>query len=424
MTFDAVGIAPANLMLPREDVNPTAWACLACDQYTAQPEYWAEAALEVGSAPSTLHMMIPECDLASAAARTPAIHQTMRAYLDGGILREAVRDGFVLVERGTRGGERVGLVCAVDLEQYDLSPAGNALVRPTEETIAERLPARMALRQGAPLEMSHILLLMDDVLHSVVEPLHERRRDLRPLYDFPLMKNGGHLRGWAVDSEADKAAVLAALSALKARLPAGAPLLVVGDGNHSLAAAKAYWETCKRGLSKAQQAAHPARWALCEIENIHDDALTFAPIHRLLTGVDGAAVMADWTYYCDQHQMDLSEVTAPGEQEQTMRVVYGGHEAVAAVSHPDGAIAAQTLQRYLDDFLRRHPEARLDYIHGDEALRALCQGTDAIGFLMPEMDKARFFDTVRRLRVLPRKTFSLGGADEKRFYMECRRLTP
>lgn len=156
--------------------------------------------------------------------------------------------------------------------------------------------------------------------------------------------------------------MLAALTALKAQLPADAPLFVVGDGNHSLAAAKAYWETCKRSLSKAQQATHPARWALCEIENIHDDALTFAPIHRLLTGVDGAAVMADWTYYCDRRQMDLSEVTAPGEQEQTMRVVYGGHEAVAAVSHPDGAIAAQTLQRYLDDFLRRHPEARLDYI--------------------------------------------------------------
>lgn len=422
MTFDAVGVSPADFLLPREDVNPTLWACLACDQYTSQPEYWAEAALEVGHAPSTLHMILPECDLASAAARTPAIHQTMRAYLDGGILREAVRDGFVLVERGTASGERVGLVCAVDLEQYDASPEANAPVRPTEETIASRLPARMALRQGAPLETSHVLLLMDDVMHSVVEPLHERRRELRPLYDFPLMKNGGHLRGWAVDSEADKAAVLAALTALKSRLPAGAPLLVVGDGNHSLAAAKAYWEACKRGLSAAQRATHPARWALCEIENIHDDALTFAPIHRLLTGVDGAAVMADWTYYCDQRHMDLSEVTDPGDQEQTMRVVYGGNEAVAAVSNPDGAIAAQTLERYLNDFLRRHPEARLDFIHGEEALRALCQGADAIGFLMPEVDKARFFDTVRRLRMLPRKTFSLGGADEKRFYMECRRL--
>lgn len=424
MLYEQVGVIPANLLLPREGVHPTAWACVACDQYTSQPEYWQEAALQVGDAPSALKLILPECFLSEAAERVPAIQQTMRQYLTDGTLLEQVHDGFVLVERATGSGERVGLVCAVDLEQYDYTPGSLSLVRPTEETIRSRLPARLAVRNGAPLEVSHILLLMDDPLQTVVEPLYARRERLRKLYDFPLMMNGGALRGWAVTSEEDKAAILGALTALRDAQGNHPLLFAVGDGNHSLATAKACWESLKLVLSPEEQAHHPCRYAMCEIENIHDDALTFEPIHRVVAGVNPAALMQDWTVYCHERCMDLSEVTGQGGCEHVMRVVYGGCEAVAAVTNPDGTMPADTLQRYLDDYLRRHPEARMDYIHGEDVVRRLCQAPDTIGFLLPALDKADFFPTLQRVGVMPRKTFSLGEAHEKRFYMEARRIVP
>ena len=417
------GIVPARLLLPRETVSPTTWACVACDQYTSQPEYWQEVALEVGAAPSTLHLMLPECFLGEAAQRLPSIQKTMRDYLAQGIVYPAVENGYVLVERTTQSGMRLGLVCAVDLEQYDYAPGTRSLVRPTEETIASRLPARLAIRRGAAMELSHILLLMDDPLQTVVEPLYACRHALRPLYDFPLMKDGGHLRGWAVDDEGHKAQLDAALAALLAQQGDDPLLFAVGDGNHSLATAKAYWEQLKPSLTAEQQAVHPARYALCEVENIHDDALIFEPIHRVLTGVSGAEVMADWTLYCHERGMDLSEVTGLDDTEHVFRVVYDGMEAVAAVSKPDGAIPAATVQRYLDDFLRRHPEASIDYIHGDDTLRTLAGQPGSIGFLLPPIDKDGFFAAVKALGTLPRKTFSMGHANEKRFYMECRKIT-
>ena len=417
------GIVPARLLLPRETVSPTTWACVACDQYTSQPEYWQEVALEVGAAPSTLHLMLPECFLGEAAQRLPSIQKTMRDYLAQGIVYPAVENGYVLVERTTQSGMRLGLVCAVDLEQYDYAPGTRSLVRPTEETIASRLPARLAIRRGAAMELSHILLLMDDPLQTVVEPLYACRHALRPLYDFPLMKDGGHLRGWAVEDEGHKAQLDAALAALLAQQGDDPLLFAVGDGNHSLATAKAYWEQLKPSLTAEQQAIHPARYALCEVENIHDDALVFEPIHRVLTGVSGAEVMADWTLYCHERGMDLSEVTGLHDTEHVFRVVYDGMEAVAAVSKPDGAIPAATVQRYLDDFLRRHPEASIDYIHGDDTLRALAGQPGSIGFLLPPIDKYGFFAAVKTLGTLPRKTFSMGHANEKRFYMECRKIT-
>ncbi|MBP3649719.1 MAG: DUF1015 domain-containing protein [Clostridia bacterium] len=414
----SIGICPTNILLPRGDVHPTTWACVACDQYTSQPEYWQDVALQVGDAPSTLKLMLPECYLSETAQRVPVINQTMQDYLDSGILQQAVTDGYVLVERSTLSGQRVGLVCAVDLEQYDYTPGAKPLVRPTEETIAARLPARLAIRQGAAIEMSHILMLVDDPMQSVIEPLYMKRGELRPLYDFPLMKDGGHLRGWAVEADDDKAAIAAALEQLKARQGETPLLFAVGDGNHSLATAKAAWEALKPQLNAQQQETHPARYALCEVENIHDDALTFEPIHRIITGVDGAELMADWTLYCHQRGMDLSE----GEAEQQVQVIYGGMELTAAIQNPDGAIPVDTLQRYLDDYLRRHPEAEIDYIHGDDVLRALAQQPNAIGFLVPPIDKSTFFSAIQQLGTLPRKTFSMGHAHEKRFYMECKKI--
>ena len=422
--FRQLGITPADILLPCAQVNPATWACVACDQYTSQPEYWQEVALEVGQQPSTLHLMLPECYLAETDQRVPAIHQLMRTYLSKGVVETAVQDGFVLVERTTQSGARTGLVCAVDLEQYDFTPGSRSLVRPTEETIAARLPARLAIRRGAALELSHVLMLLDDPAQTVLEPLYAMRDELRPLYDFPLMQGGGHLRGWAVDTPALKAQVAQALAGLKARLGQDPLLFAVGDGNHSLATAKARWEELKPTLSAQEQQTHPARFALCEVENIHDESLAFEPIHRVVTGVNPAEVMADWTLYCHERGMDLSEVTEDGGHEHALTVVYSGMEAPAVVSNPEGAIPVDTLQRYLDHYLARNPAAHIDYIHGDDVLRQLAQAPDAIGFLLPPVDKETFFPAIQQLGVMPRKTFSMGHAHEKRFYMECKAIVP
>lgn len=417
-----IGLVPANILLPEQDADLSRWACAACDQYTSQPEYWAEVARYVGDAPSTLKMMLPECYLQQSGERTPVIHQTMREYLSRGVLRQAVTDGFVLVERTTESGARVGLLSAVDLEEYDYTRGSLSLIRPTEETIAARLPARLAIRRGAPLEMTHILLLMDDPQRTVLEPLYARRETMKRLYDFPLMMGGGHLRGWAVENDADKEQIEAALTALKDGMGEHPLLFAVGDGNHSLATAKAAWEEIKPTLTAEERERHPARYALCEMENIHDGALVFEPIHRILTGVEPEAVWKDWREYCDQRGMTLRNVDVAEEGEQSVRVISGGEESAAVIDRPDGALTVDTLQRYLDDFLRRNPEARLDYIHGDDVLRGLAAQPESMGFLLPVLDKAAFFPAIRRLGVLPRKTFSMGAAHEKRFYMECRRI--
>ena len=418
MKYTCAGIVPADILLPRSDIHPTTWACVACDQYTSQPEYWADVNLQVGEKPSTLRLMLPEVYLAETAQRVPVIHKTMRDYLSQGVLQQAVTDGFVLVERSTPSGARLGLVCAVDLEQYDFAKGSKSLVRPTEETIAARLPARLIIRRGAPIELSHILLLVDDPLQSIVEPLYASRDELPLLYDFPLMGGGGHLKGWAVQGEALKQQIYDAIMAVNARQGENPLLFAVGDGNHSLATAKAYWDEIKTGLTPEERLTHPARYALAEMENIHDDALIFEPIHRVLTGVDPQAVMQDWTLYCHEHGMDLSE----GEAEQCVQVIYNGMEITAAIANADGALPVDTLQRYLDDYLRRHPEVEIDYIHGDDVLRQLSQQPGAMGFLLPPLNKSDFFPAIQTLGVLPRKTFSMGHAHEKRYYMECKQI--
>ncbi len=267
-------IHPGELLLPASGLHPTAWACIACDQYTSQPEYWREAAALVGSQPSTLKLILPEAELAQAATRVPEIHRTMREYLAGGVLQTGVKNGFILTERNTGSGSRVGLVALLDLETYDYHPSARTPVRATEGTILERIPPRLTIRRGAALETSHVLMLIDDPMRSVVEPLYKRRKSLVKLYDFPLMMGGGHLTGYAVDNPSDIQGVLDALEALRARLR-GDLLIAVGDGNHSLATAKAYWEEIKRTLPPEEQAEHPARFAMVELENIHDSALVF-----------------------------------------------------------------------------------------------------------------------------------------------------
>ena len=418
MSFERIGIRPAQILLPAAGVNPETWACIACDQYTSEPEYWEKAFAVAGDAPSAIRLILPEYNLKNSETLIPQIHRTMADYLAQGLLTPAVNPGFILCERTIASGTRLGLVCAVDLEQYSFEKGSLPLIRPTEQTITDRLPPRLKIRRGAPVELTHIMILIDDPDRTVLEPLQAAKASLRKVYDFDLMMNGGHLAGWAVDSADALAQVDRSLNALMDTKGENPLLLAVGDGNHSLATAKAYWNEIREGLREAERENHPARFALCEIVNIHDEALLFEPIYRIVTGTTRAAIMADWKAYAEAKGMSLA---AEGSDHRFTVVSADGEETVA-VLNPEGAIPCETIQKFLDSFLSRHPEAGIDFIHGEGSLRALAAKPETVGFLLPDIDKHSFFKDVEKLGVLPRKTFSMGEADEKRFYMEAKKI--
>lgn len=414
-----VVLYPGELLLPADCSSLTEWACVACDQFTSQPRYWEDVRRFVGNHPSTLDLILPECYLNEAPQRIERIHRAMLDDLEKGVLVPAVSNGFILVERNTSSGARVGLVALLDLECYDPAKGSKSLVRASEETIAERVPPRMTVRRGAALETSHVLMLMDDPMHSVIEPLFQKHDELDCLYDFPLMMGGGHLTGYAVTDPADITSIYDALHRLRARLSPEDPLLfAVGDGNHSLAAAKACWEEIKRGLTPEETVVHPARFAMVELENIHDDALRMEPIHRVLFGCDGDDLLDEIAAFAAAKGATL----AAGPQAQEIAVVYEGKEVTLSIEGSPYKLAVGTLQAFLDGWLSAHPQARLDYIHGEDTVRTLVAGEGAVGFLLPTPERDRLFDTIRAEGALPRKTFSLGSANEKRYYMECRRL--
>ena len=399
----------AEILLPGSGVDLSKWAVVACDQFTAQPEYWRRAEAIVGDAPSALRLILPEVWLSDSDGRVPAIHAAMRRYLDAGLLVPAVKDGFVLVERATPAGVRPGLVAALDLEEYDFNPGSRSLIRATEGTVLSRVPPRAKVRAGAPVELPHVMMLIDDPGNTVIEPLLTRRDALKPLYDFELMLGGGHLRGWAVEG-ADAAPVFAALDALNEK--ADGLLYAVGDGNHSLAAAKRCWLDLRESLTPEQRANHPARFALVELVNLNCPALAFEPIHRLLTGVDPAAVIGEYRAFLRECGAD------EGEGGDLVAFGGGGEWRFRSAQHP-----LARLQAFLDGFLARHPEAGIDYIHGEAALQALVgDRPDAMGFMPRALEKGELFDAIRRGGALPRKTFSMGEATEKRYYMEARRI--
>jgi len=342
----------------------------------------------------------------------------MRHYLDQGILEIGVKNGFILTVRDTGNGQRIGLVALIDLEGYDCRVGSTSPIRPTEGTIKERIPPRVEVRQGAALDMSHVLMLIDDAKASVIEPLYEKRMKLEKLYDFQLMMGGGHALGYGVADPGDMVGVMDALGRLRSGLPEENPLLyAVGDGNHSLATAKSCWETLQPSLTYKQRLTHPARFALIELVNIHNEALRFKPIHRLVTGCDGDALLAEW----GMHRA-AGMIPPLGAGSMAIPCVHAGRNATVqiATSKPMRAIA--TLQAFLDAWLVAHPKAKLDYIHGEAELREMAAKENTLGFLMPQLEKGALFATVDEEGILPRKAFSLGDAHEKRYYIETRRL--
>ena len=424
------------VLLPRPGIDLARWAVVACDQYTSEPDYWERVAREVGDAPSTLHLIFPEVHLGGrdAPARIERIQATMRRYLADALLREHA--GAVLVERTLHGRTRRGLMLELDLEHYDFSRVSSSLIRPTEGTMVERLAPRIEVRRGAELELPHILVLIDDPACSVIEPLAAERAGLTRLYDTALMEGGGHVAGYGV-AAAPMDAALKALAALgdpqafaaRYRVPAGTPpmLFAVGDGNHSLATAKSLWDRVKADVGKH----HPSRYALVEVENIHDPALHFAPIHRLLFGVSAdirRALAETFGARCTCADVPTADamrervLAAPASRHAVGLVGPGARFSVVEVSQPPSTLAVGTLQTFVDDFIARGGATQVDYVHGDDALERLAQHAGSVGFHLAPVAKSELLRRVVGEGPLPRKAFSMGEAHEKRFYVEARRI--
>lgn len=396
----------ADILLPSGSVDYEKWAVVAVDQYTSEPEYWKQVEKIAGDAPSALHLTLPEVYLAESDVRIPKMQQNMLAYLSSGILCKSVQDGYILVERTSESGRRIGLMACIDLEQYDYESGAQSLIRATEGTVIERVPPRVKIRSGAALELPHVLMLMDDAKMRAIEPIYEKRDALNKLYDFELMQGGGHLRGWKIDGEA-KAQIDRAFDAILSE--SGSLFLAVGDGNHSLAAARAYWLELRKTLPDAEKDTHPARFALVEIENLHSPAIRFEPIHRIVTGVDPEEMLFEYERYL----AGIGESVQSGEE---LTAIWQGGERKYGFSHHP----LKQLQAFLDSYLLRHENAKIDYIHGDDTLSRLAMQENALGWMPCAFPKADFFPFIRKYGALPRKTFSMGHAHEKRYYLETR----
>jgi len=410
----------AEILLPDfQKTDAKRWATVACDQFTSEPEYWESAEETVGDAPSTLRMILPEVYLSETEERIPQIQATMRRYLSSCLI--AHPNAMIYVERAqSEGSVRRGIVLAIDLEQYDYRKGASSLIRATEATVVERIPPRVAIRRGAAVELPHVMLLIDDVDRSVIEPL--RGGSGAVAYDTDLMLGGGHLRGRFLTEEeqrqvGDALEALITPDRMEARYgKAGlSPLLfAVGDGNHSLASAKAAYEEIKESLGAEAAREHPARYALAEVVNIHDEALKFEPIYRVMFGVDPVDVLTELEDYCAHLRGDA----AP----QRVRYQFEETEGELTVERPTRQLTVGTLQDFIDGYLERHPQASVDYIHGEDSVARLSKREGAIGFTFSGMEKKQLFPTVIFDGALPRKTFSMGHAEDKRYYMECRRI--
>lgn len=409
---------PANILLPDFSVTDgKKWACVACDQYTSEPEYWERVDKAVEGEPSTLRMMLPEVWLSDSEARVPVIHATMNKYIEGGILKEH-KDCAVYLERMQSDGKlRRGLVCAIDLEDYDFTADSASPVRPTEKTVVERIPPRLAVRRGAPVEMPHVMLLVDDPDDVILSRFSGREMNA---YSFDLAEGGGSVSAAFVSADEfddlnRSLAVLADYAVNRAEKNGGAPITIaVGDGNHSLATAKASWEEIKRTLTEEQAASHPARYALAEVCNLHEESLVFEPIYRLVENVDVMKLANDFAAFAASQNGRFPA--------QVFDMILEGNKVEVVIEHPEFTLPVASLQHFLDEWLNSNSEAVIDYIHGEDTICRLAARDNCVGFVFEGMQKSELFPAVEADGTLPRKTFSMGHAADKRYYIECRRI--
>lgn len=404
----------ADILLPA-NVEMEKWAVIACDQFTSDPAYWQRVRKNAGEGPSTIHLILPEAELGSAseADAVRAINGAMEQYLQDGVFA-LYADSYVYIERTLADGSiRPGLLGVVDLEGYDYHTGSVSPIRATEKTVLERIPPRQRVRKDAAVELPHVLMLCDDDERTLIEPLAAIRDSLPLLYDFDLMEQGGHIRGWLVRGEAAEAfdarfAAFAATVDSKYADLGGSLLLAVGDGNHSLATAKSCYEALKAANPGVDLSCHPARYSLVELENIHDPSLVFAPIHRIILDTCPEKLLEDMKQIC-------------AEDGYPVQWVIGDESGVVYLDKAKGELAVAVLQEFLDHWLADNAGV-IDYIHGDEEVKELAQKENAIGFLLPAMEKHQLFRGVISGGALPRKTFSMGHAREKRYYLEGRKI--
>lgn len=467
---------PANILLPNDCIDMEKWSVIACDQFTSQADYWDAVEKYVADAPSTLNVVFPEIYLGTIEnqendckssgdgvkndketgrktkyasmtddERIKYINTTMDTYLTDGTLKQAVTDGYVLVERTTESGVRLGIVGLIDLDDYDFDPKKKTLIRATEETVISRIPPRVKIREHAAIELPHVMLLVDDpidgqntdgcmedsrenvinigaVKHGIIEGVYAIRDTFRKLYDTDLMQGGGHIRGYAIEGEAAKQ-VTEAFAAKQESC--GGFLFAVGDGNHSLATAKTCWENIKKSgkFTEEQLKTHPARQALVEICNLHSEALEFKPIHRLLTNVD----VKDMLSFFKAEIVKQGLESAEGDEIVFEYVESGSCDSAKPanginITNRGDRLPVEILQGILDKYLETHGNVEIDYIHGDEALHGLVKETKGCGIFLQSIDKSTLFPAINAGGVLPRKTFSIGEANEKRYYMECHKI--
>lgn len=421
--FEKLGFYPADILLPKQQ-DMTKWAVVACDQFTSEPEYWEAVENTVGDAPSTLRLILPEANLKAPNVDELIgdINASMSKYMADGVF-ETFTDSLIYIERQQSDGRiRHGLIGMVDLDAYDFTPGSGALIRATEGTVLDRIPPRAKVRRNAPIELPHVMLLIDDPDKTVIEPLTAAAGSMETVYDFDLMQNGGHIRGFKlsaaqIDGVADALEGLTTDEAMNKKygVTGVAPLLfAVGDGNHSLATAKACYEEQKKGKTPEEYLALPARYALVEVVNNHDDALQFEPIHRVVFDADPAKFMELFKkFYPNAYE-------GKGEG-HTIEVVWAGHDGFITVPDPKVQLAVGTLQAVIDEYLKTIG-GEVDYIHGDEVTKELGSKSGNMGFLLPAMGKDQLFKTVMADGVLPRKTFSMGHAQDKRYYIEARKI--
>lgn len=459
---------PANILLPNDGIDMEKWSVIACDQFTSQADYWDAVEKYVSDAPSTLNVVFPEIYLGTTTKqeRIKYINNTMDKYLTDGTLKQAVADGYVLVERTTESGVRLGIVGLIDLEDYDFDPKNKTLIRATEGTVISRIPPRVKIREHAAIELPHVMLLVDDpvdgqngelcqnesqenavniaaIKHGIIEYVYAIRDTLRKLYDTELMQEGGHIRGYAIEGEAAKQLTEAFAAKQNS---CGGFLFAVGDGNHSLATAKTCWENIKKSgkFTEEQLKTHPARYALVEICNLHSEALEFKPIHRLLTNVDVKDMLAFFEAEITKQGLESAEgdeivfeYVESGNDDSAKQA--NGNEAASEnnvvnctasirtyginITNRGDRLPVEILQGILDKYLETHDNVSIDYIHGDEALHGLVQETKGCGIFLQSIDKSTLFPAINAGGVLPRKTFSIGEANEKRYYMECHKIS-
>ena len=393
-------IYPADILLPKNIKDN--WAVIACDQFTSEKKYWDDVKEQVGSDVSTYNLILPEIFLEdNADERIKNINATMSKYLENDVFDE-YKDSMMFVSRLQDNGVRLdGIVCAISLSDYEYTQTSNALVRASEKTVIERIPARINIRKDAPLEFPHILLLVDDEKMSVVEPVADKKDELKKVYDLKLMLGGGSVQGYLLDKDMQTKIESALGDILNAR--EDNLLFAVGDGNHSLASAK----ECA-ALSNSEN----AQYALVEIVNIHSDAIQFEPIYRVLFGCESQQLLDAFTEYAKD---------GDAKNPQKFTVVCGGKTQEISIPAKH-TLPVGSLQVFLDEYLLAHPEIKIDYIHGEDSLKELCKSDDTVGFLFEGMKKQDFFASISADGSLPRKTFSLGHAQDKRYYVEGRKI--